>query len=492
MPFSIPPRTASLSLSLLVSLAFSAAASAQVPFQRIEISANAGDVKLVGDIDLDGTADVVLGGRQGEDLHWYHYPDWTSTRIAVPSVEFSTDGAIADVDGDGDLDLVVPDGSTGVNLAWFANPTNLPNGQHGDPFVSAQWQRRTIGTVGSWCKDVELADFDSDGRLDVAARHNDALMIFFQDAAAWSLRSIPTSMLGNEGLASGDIDGDASVDLVVRGAWLRNPGNALARDGSRWTEHVIAASGVDANFKALVADLDADGRADVLYSSSEGTADIAWHSHGGTPQGTWTRHLIVAATNRAHTLQVADMDGDGDNDVVVGQMHTAPTPQVRVYYNTNGRATAWQVQLVDQQYGIHNGVVADIDGDGDFEIIGSNWTGNPPLQFWENRTPQDRHLLIVPELVSPSTITAFVTHATPSQPVWLFLSVAGVTTPFQVPELGATFALLQPFLLAWAPAGGNGAASFELAVPAGLGGLQLWFQSCELGRSSEAVAASIR
>lgn len=466
-------------------------AMAQVPFQRIEISANAGDVKLVGDIDLDGTADVILGGSPGEGLNWYHFPEWTRTRIAIPAVEFTTDGAIGDVDGDGDLDLVVPDGPSGTNLFWFENPARLPGGARGNPFVPSQWQRRAIGAVGSWCKDVELADFDGDGRMDVAARENGALMVFFQGASSWPVTVVPTNALGNEGLASGDVDGDGAPDLVVRGVWLRNPRGSAARSGGNWTAFTIAATGVHDDFKALVADVDRDGRNDMLFSSSEATADVVWYSHGGAPTGTWTRRLIASNLDRAHTLQVADVDGDGDHDVVVGQMHTAVSPAIRVFYNQGG-AASWTVQVVDQQYGIHNGVVADIGGDGDVEIVGSNWTGNPPLQYWRNATPQNIQRIGVPELRSGASATVFVTNARIGVPVCLCVTARGLTTPYPVPGLGITFALADPVFLAVVGSGPNGAAPFELAMPPGIAGLRVWFQAFEFGRNSVVVERTIR
>ncbi|MGE0142652.1 MAG: FG-GAP repeat domain-containing protein [Planctomycetota bacterium] len=486
-------RTAVLFVAVLLSVGSTAARmTAQVPFQRVEISVNAGDVKLVGDLDLDGTADVILGGSRGEDLNWYHYPDWTRTRIAVPTVEFTTDGDIGDLDGDGDLDLVVPDGSGTNNLVWFRNPTIDAGGAPGNPFSSSAWQRFVIGSMGSWCKDVEIADYDGDGEVDVAARSNTVLRVFFQAGGAWTSVDMVTSALGREGLATGDLDRDGNLDFVVRGRWLRNPGSTSARMPAAWSEHVIDPSRVDVDFKACVADIDGDQFPDVLFSSSENTADIAWYRHGGDPTATWSRHVIEANVNRAHTLQVADVDSDGDADVVSGRMHTSTSPGVRIHFNQNGLGTAWAIQVVDQQFGIHNGVVADLGGDGDVEIVGSNWTGNPPLQFWENRTPQSDHVLSVPDLVAGSTHALFVTHATPQSPVALCLTARGVTTPYPVPGLGVQFALLDPLLLGVAVAGANGAASFEMALPPGLAGLTIWLQSLELGRTSPAESRTIR
>ncbi|MCB8982722.1 MAG: VCBS repeat-containing protein [Ardenticatenaceae bacterium] len=323
--------------------------------------------------------DLVLGGMPGEKLNWYHYPTWQKTVIATPNNEFTTDGRLGDVDGDGDLDIVVPDGDGVDNLVWFENPRPL-----GNPFTGSAWTRHVVGTIGSWGKDVHVSDFDSNGFLDIATRDHDTAMIFFQmSAGVWSKVNLSGLNLGSEGMSSGDVDGDTNVDLVLRGQWVRNPGGAAARTPGNWTPFDIGPA--DTDFKALVADLNQDGHMDVLFSSSENTADVNWWSaDGGDPTGTWTKHTIVADLERCHTLQAADMDHDGDMDVVLGQMHTSTAQEIMVWFNTNGQATAWSKQVVGTG-GLHNGVVADIGRDGDYDIYGANWTGNPPARLWVNQ-----------------------------------------------------------------------------------------------------------
>lgn len=347
-------------------------------FDRQVIAKQSGDVKLVGDVDGDGQLDLVLGGYPQDPLSWWRWPDLRRTMIATARIEFTTDGVLADADGDGDLDIVTADGPKGINLIWFENPR-----PHGDPADGMQWKRHEIGAVGDWIKDIEAADLDGDGRIDIAARSARELMIFFQGpSGAWNRMVLRGFDLGEEGMASGDIDGDGHVDLVLRGVWAKNPAGAAARDPARWRAYPVG--DVSPSFKALVVDLDQDGRPEILTSSSEHTADVAWFSADEGPTRRWTRHVIQPAVSGAHTLQAADMDGDGDIDVVVGQMHTTKEQALAIHYNIDGRGTRWARQVIDNT-GLHNGVVADIDGDGDFDIFGSNWAGNPPLRVWINR-----------------------------------------------------------------------------------------------------------
>jgi hypothetical protein len=356
--------------------------SARIPFEMQVVDAGmAGDCKMLGDIDGDGLLDLVIGGTNHvEDLHWYHFPDWRKTKIAAAQSEFTTDGKLGDVDGDGDLDVVIPDGDLPDNLLWFENPR-----PDGDCFRPDGWSKHSIGHLENCIKDVSLADFDGDGRLDVAARNARRFVIFYQsDPGQWKETVLNVEHTGEEGMGQGDVDGDADMDLVVCGAWLRNPGGLAARDPAQWAEFEIGPA--SSEFKTLVVDLNLDGKSDVLFSSSEQTADVAWWERGNDgPAGRWTCHVIVPHLERCHTLKAADMDNDGDIDVVAGQMHTSRARRVMVLQNLDGKGTAWARQVIAKT-GLHNGVVGDIDRDGDIDLCGSNWTGNPPIRVWINHS----------------------------------------------------------------------------------------------------------
>lgn len=271
-----------------------------------------------------------------------------------------------------------PTGRTGLISSGSrirARTVIRPTAQAGKPHA--------IGALGGWGKDIKAADFDGDGLADVVVRTSSELMIFFHDGTgAWTRVTLPSLHLGEEGMALGDINGDGAVDLVLHGQWAQNPGAATTRNPARWQSHEVGA--FNPAFKALVVDLDRDGNADILTSSSEHTADVAWFQAVDGPTGQWIRHVIQPAVAGAHTLQAADMDGDGDVDVVAGQMHTTeeragPSTSMWMVGECAGR------EQVTDTVGLHNGVVADIDSDEDFDIYGANWAGNPPAWIWINR-----------------------------------------------------------------------------------------------------------
>jgi len=142
-------------------------------------SQNSGDCKAIADFDGDGRNDLAIGGLT---LTWYRSPTWAATAIGTADNEYTTDMEAADIDGDGDPDLVVPDGTVGVY--WFENRN-----------AGQAWTRRLIGSsLGNYSHDVEVGDIDADGDLDVVSRPlNGSLRVFRRDGAAWTATTVWTS-----------------------------------------------------------------------------------------------------------------------------------------------------------------------------------------------------------------------------------------------------------------------------------------------------------
>ncbi len=365
--------------TLVTLLALAPCAWAQPGFVRQTVdAAMAGDCKMVGDIDGDGFADVAVAGMPtGEPLTWYRWPDWHKTVIAQAQMEWSNYGVLADVDLDGDADIVLPDG-IGPTLHWFENPGGTL------ALVGSNWTKRTIGNTPEWCKDVFVADYDGDGRPDVSARpYNRQPRLFFREGnGTWTSVDLAGFEVGSEGMWSADVDGDGDEDLVTRGQIARNPGGVAARNPSNWS--VISLGSAPADFKAFVADLDGDGKRDVLFSSSEGLDAVVWFQQPADgPGGIWTRHTLLASADAAHTLWAADFDADGDQDVLVGAMNSREL----ILLENNGGALSWTPHVLDANAGIHNGQVVDFEGDGDPDIFGAGFTGQATkATVWINQT----------------------------------------------------------------------------------------------------------
>jgi hypothetical protein len=130
----------------------------------------------------------------------------------------TVDGEAGDIDGDGDLDIVMG------GLIWYENP--LPKG---DP-AKTPWAAHQVADHRT--HDIELADLDKDGRLDIVTRDQsdfghkagDKVYLWRQEAEGkWSEHIIACPH--GEGLALGDLDRDGDPDVVTGGIWFENDGH---------------------------------------------------------------------------------------------------------------------------------------------------------------------------------------------------------------------------------------------------------------------------
>ena len=328
------------------------------------------DVLMIGDINRDGAQDVVIGAQNaaGIGLVWYQYPTWKKHPVARG--EFTTDGQLADIDGDGDLDIVIGEFPGGKGrVVWFENRLGS----------EPQWIRHEIG-IG-YAHDLVVGDVNGDGKLDLVTCDKKEVVLWIQVTGDRFRKHVLLRRRG-EGIALADIDRDGDLDIVAGGSWLENPGFHDAM--GVWKRRPIAPHW-HRNTRVAVADMNHDGRADVILSVSEGKGPLSWFEAPMDPRsGAWVEHPVEKGLlEGAHSLQVADFNGDGRLDVLTAEMHTSSRKRVLVYYNKgNGFAPA-----VLSRNGSHNMRIADIDGDGDFDIVGKNYAGaGRVVEWWENRT----------------------------------------------------------------------------------------------------------
>lgn len=328
------------------------------------------DVIAVGDVDGDGFADAVVGGQGGRraGLVWYEYPSWRRHDIAKG--EFTTDGQLFDLDADGDPDIVIGDLDQGV--LWYENR------DHG-----ATWTKHVIGS--GYAHDIAVFDIDQDGSGDVVVTDKKRVRIFFSAAAAH--RRVDVVERAGEGLQVADVDGDGDPDILYSNVWLEQQ---RAGGQIEWRLHDIDPSwNVDTRIQAV--DVNGDGKLDVVLSGSEGESRLAWfEAPGGDVFSPWVKHYIGTETFvGAHSLRAADFDLDGAVDIVVAEMSTSPQKRVYVYLNQQA-GSDWKA-LPLATHGSHNMVVADVDGDGDVDLLGKNYEGTGRfVEFWENRSAELR------------------------------------------------------------------------------------------------------
>jgi hypothetical protein len=351
-----------------ITFALSSFAFAQVPeFRYIVIDRDNPShphCKTVGDINRDGYPDILAASAFGGGLYWYKWPNGSKHRIDTGA--FSTDMQVGDVNGNGYLDVIIPKRGTG--LVWYENPAG-----------TSAWTMHRIDCVGG--HDVEVGDLLGDGRLDVVVRDQVSTRIFLQTTPnVWYKAEIQTG--GRGGTALGDLDGDRDLDVAANGYWLENPG----RPDGEWTRHKIADGWPD-DSGVTVADVNGDGRMEVLLCPAEESGRLVWYEGEDPKLGPWTEHLIEDNVSHIHTFKTADVNKDGNLDVITAEMEQSPQRRIMIHYN-QGKGLAWKTQVVGHS-GSHNLRVADMGNDGDIDIIGANhgnYGGPTPVDMWENLT----------------------------------------------------------------------------------------------------------
>jgi len=320
------------------------------------------DVLAVGDIDGDGLTDAALGSEESEGAFWYRNPDWT--RFPIGPGDFTTDGRLTDVNGDGQLDFVVSNVGE-QRVEWWENP--------GDPASADEWIPHTIGD--RHVHDLVTADVNGDDRVDVITyRKSDPSEVsWFEQpadpAAAWTRHVIEAELPG-EGLAAGDGDGDGDVDVVASHFLYRN----VDGTGATW-EPVELAEDWGGDSRPGLGDIDGDGATDVVLGPAEDSENpVIWLAGPSFAD----RHEVTdEVLDGNHALEVGDIDGDGDPDVLVGEMHIG-SRRVIVFENDGGSFIPHQVAGT----GTHNARLADLDGDGQLDIVGKNFDGPKVVEAW--------------------------------------------------------------------------------------------------------------
>jgi len=167
-----------------------------------------------------------------------------------------------------------------------------------------------------------------------------------------------------------DIDGDGDADTLTASsydhtiAWYENTDGA----GTFGPQQVITAL-ADRAQSLFVADVDADGDADVL-SASFGDNKIAWYENLDGAGSFGPQQVISTLVNGAYSVFAADIDGDGDADVLAASLHLN---RIVWFENQDGAGTFGDQRVVtDLADGARSVFAADIDGDGDIDALSAS------------------------------------------------------------------------------------------------------------------------
>lgn len=357
------------------------------PFPVAPSPPNQQTASIVFDVDNDGDQDFVIAERRSEPsvvLYRYDKPNnkWITHTIDSSKINIEASGAYTDIDGDGDLDIVFGGDNSNNQIWWWENPYNSSRADGG---FSTTWTRRYIKNEGgNKHHDMTFGDFDGDGKQEFAFWNQNASpngTLFFAEIPAnpksiskWNYLPIfSTGDKSAEGLVAVDIDGDNTLDLAGAGYWFKNI------SGNNFKAEKIVNNRLFT--RSAAGQLIPGGYAEVVIGPGDDNGKLAMYYF---ENGSWKEKQIENNVIHGHSLQVADIDRNGTQDIFNAEMRlnsSNTNAKTNIYYNDgSGNFTK---DTISSGIGNHESRLGDLNGDGYLDILGKpyNWD-TPRVDVW--------------------------------------------------------------------------------------------------------------
>ena len=331
-----------------------------------------------------------------------------SEHLISQQFEYAFGISVADISGNGYLDIIATD--TNVGLYWFEN---IGNGN----FLRHVIHRRR----GEWLERHAVADINGDGKPEIISVDNiNGCLLYFEFNGdprleeSWTYSYITEGGLpGAYDLAIGDFCGNGNLDIVGSGWRIGNQFALFENSSDEWNKHILDENASE-NRTVCTADVNGNGRPDVIGTISDG-GQVVWYENPEKSTGPkCPKHVIDVAPRPIHGHPV-DINGNGKVDIVMaigmdsaqdsssmnlrtGNSHE--NQQQIVWYENPGKPhdSQWEKHIICPDFPqAFEAVAGDIDGEGEIEVVATAWGEQGMLAFFKHRGnpkgPWDMHLI---------------------------------------------------------------------------------------------------
>ncbi|GAB3337930.1 FG-GAP-like repeat-containing protein [Larkinella ripae] len=231
-----------------------------------------------------------------------------------------------DVNGDGNLD-VITGGYWGGTLRWLENPGK-----------TGVWPVHVVASVNA-VECTRAWDVDGDGVVEIVPNNPGKPLNYFKLEQPGRFRQVTVGPMQNHGLGFGDLNGDGKGDFIVSKGWYENKGNGT------WELQAEFDLGTT-SVPILVVDLTGDGTNDLIVGQGH-SYGLHWYEQRVVEgKRSWIKHSIDEKASQYHTMEWADITGDGKPELITGKRfraHNDTDPgcydEVGLYYFTwDGKA----------------------------------------------------------------------------------------------------------------------------------------------------------
>lgn len=323
---------------------------------------------LVCDIDKDGLNDLVIASYT--EMHWYKVTRSQQTlelnrfvidanAAADENSEFSIEagGSFTDIDNDGDVDIIQGGHRRGAAW-WWENPA--PHFDEQSP-----WKRHQIMTQPGQCHDQIVGDFDGNGSPELVMWNNENNKLYLSQippnpSGPWTITTLATVPGdGPEGLIAYDINSDGTPDIAGGNHWF------FKAPGSEPWQMCAVDAGYGSMSRIAAGRFVTGGAVALVISSGDRLGPLNLYTPSTTTScGSWTKTTLEPSIRAAHTLQIGDINGDGLDDILTASVFERNA----LLFYSKGDGTFERTVLSDKVTA-HEGKLADIDGDGDLDVI---------------------------------------------------------------------------------------------------------------------------